>query len=423
MLHIDFLAILNENLGVYCCCFFVCSILFFFIGRRLTHSWIDPLRITLVFSAFAAAVPPFLYFVGLIKMEILLNFIISESLFWVGFLCLSFSNISFSRTRIIGEGRIAFALYIFMFIVYAFLMLFTYVVLGVPLFMDSRLSLFADTGLGTIERLLPLLQTYCLIYSFHLLGKERYFRKRILPYVVFSVFVVTGILSGSKSALLPFLYSYFGYSYFFKETLDIGRRYLKFFFLAAGAGVIVVAFSLNVSVLEAIGVFLFRFIAAGDIYWMGYVDDVYRKVIISDSFTYLFSGILAPMRIIPAPEISSGIGFQMVGIINPQMENILVGPNPRAPFLGFVLFGWWGILFNLFVGMFLSIMIYRLPKVMPKGIVTCAYYTYVYTTLMNFVIDPAYSVGLIMNIVVCTVFLAIAVIFFMSLESSNCSSE
>jgi len=415
MQHLDFLELLTDNIFIYLLCLLANIIIFWKVGEKLTRTWIDPLRLIIIFATFANAIPPFLYFTNTIDSEIFFHFLISESFLWGAFLLFSRSDINFAKTAIINENKIAFSMYILFFILYTILIGFTYAYLGIPLFLPSRLSLFVDTGLGSIERILPFLQLYCLIFSFYLLevSKKKSFI-RLIVYFVFATFVVTGILSGSKSGLAPFLTAAFGYYCFYKKETVFGLKYLKYLVFAAVAGILVIILSSEVTALAATQEFFFRFIASGDVYWMGYPDRLYANTSVPNSFSYLFSGILAPLRLIEAPVAGTGLGFQLSRIINPGMD-LLVGPNIRPAMLGLMLFGWGGIFLTFGIGVFLAIVIFQLPRLLPKGILSVIYYTYLYSVVVVFLQDPAYGVGCISNVVFCTIFFIFSLFICMSI--------
>ena len=59
------------------------------IMKKHSYGWLDPLRITLIFAMFANAVPIFFLFNSLISVENFVYFVLSETLFWIGFLVFS----------------------------------------------------------------------------------------------------------------------------------------------------------------------------------------------------------------------------------------------------------------------------------------------------------------------------------------------
>lgn len=419
MLHLDFLELLSENILLYLGCLLVNIIVFWLIGRKITHNWIDPLRLSIVFATFANAIPPFLYFTNTIDLDVFLHFLVSESVLWITFVFFSKNKLQFSSITIVNENKVAFCMYILFFLLYVILISFTYVYLGIPLFLPSRLSLFVDTSMGSIDRLLPFLQLYCLIFSFYLLGRgEKKSWLRFFVYFVFFTFIVTGILSGSKSGLTPFLTAAFGYYCIYKKEVLLSKKYLKYIFGVIVAGILVVVLSSEASVLVATQEFFFRFIASGDVYWMGYPDHLYAQTHVDNSFSYLFSGILAPLRIIDIPVAGSGLGFQLSRLINPGMD-LLVGPNIRPTMLGLILFGWGGIFLTFGIGIFLAFVIFQLPKFLPNGILSVIYYTYLYSIVIIFIQDPAYGIGCISNIVFCTIFFILSLFMCMSIVNKS----
>ena len=410
MAHIKFLLVLEDNVPLFLLILFLNSVLFYFIGRKLARSIIDPLSLALVFVVFANSIPPFLFFTNNIKLDNLLYFEFFEFVFWGILYTFSLRKKGFSDRIIVSEYRIGIFIYFLCFFIYVLLISFTYVYLGIPLFLPSRLSLFVNSGLGSIERLLPFLQLYCLTFSFYLLNKSNISKVlRLFIYFVFFTFIITAILSGSKSGMVPFFYAIFGYFYIYKRQFTINRRIYGLLIISALSGILVLVLSQNLTFFEALNEFSFRFIGSGDVYWMGLPNDVYKDLKFENSYSYLFSGILSPLRLIETPAANSGFGFQLAEILNPGLD-VLMGPNVRPSLLGKILFGWGGLIFSAFLASFLSFIMYFLPRFMPRGILSTIYYTYIYVTILSFISDPVYSVGLIMNIIFCTLFFVFLIV-------------
>jgi hypothetical protein len=423
MQHIQFLLILEDNISLFLFVLLFNAVLFYIIGRKLVRSIIDPLSLALVFVVFANTIPPFLFFTGNIKSDNLIYFEIFEIVFWSILYIFSLRKKQFSKKNLVNEYRIGYLMYFICFFIYLVLIVFTYIYLGIPLFLPSRLSLFVNSGLGSIERLLPFLQIYCLIFSFYLLNKSSLSKlTRIFIYFVFLTFVVTAILSGSKSGMIPFFTAIFGFYYIYKKQFKVNRRFYGLLVLSSFSAIVVLVLSQELTFLEALSEFSFRFIGSGDVYWMGLPNSVYKDLKIDNSYTYLFSGILSPLRLIDAPAANSGLGFQLAETLNPGLD-VLMGPNMRPSLLGKILFGWGGIIFSAFLALFLSFIMYELPRFMPKGILSSIYYTYIYVTILSFISDPVYSIGLIMNIIFCTFFFLLLIVFCESFLESGMNNS
>lgn len=396
---VELLSILTSNIFVYICCLFITAIIYTKISMRYTNSWADPFRIALVFIAFANTIPLFLFTLGYIEGNDFLYFIASELCFWAGFFILSKKRIVFSRIKLINNQSLNFSLFIIFLVCHIISTGFVYLNLGIPVFQESRLSVFAGTGLGTIQRISPYISVYCLFYSFYLLDEfENNFYYRSLAYLTFIIFFTTYVLSGSKGSLLIIVFSYYGYHSFYKnKKVNVDKKQIIF----ALSGALIVNFlTANVDPAEALINLLIRFVASGDIYWIAYPNQLYELIKIpgDNSFNYLFSGILAPLRIIAMPNFEDVMGFQFTRLLNPNLPDLLVGPNVRLPVLSQILFGWPGLFLCFLVGAFLSAAIFRIPRLLPSGIITLSFYTYFYITLMTFFTDVALGIGYLVDL-------------------------
>ena len=89
------------------------------IMKKHSYGWLDPLRITLIFAMFANAVPIFFLFNSLISVENFVYFVLSETLFWIGFLVFSRKHAHFNRQfKIQFDQQLAFQLYLIFFALY-----------------------------------------------------------------------------------------------------------------------------------------------------------------------------------------------------------------------------------------------------------------------------------------------------------------
>ena len=63
----------------------------------------------------------------------------------------------------------------------------------------------------------------------------------------------------------------------------------------------------------------------------------------------MFGGFLSTFRLFPQELVPTNIGYQLVGIIFPDLD-LVVGPNPQHPVFGYHYFGAFGFVFSFVLG-------------------------------------------------------------------------
>ncbi len=381
-------------------------VFFVLIGKNYTHTWFDPLRIYLLTAAFTAVVPVFLYAIGNIDFNLFAYFTLAQLVFWLAFIIPAKKKLILSKKILTNEKRIASILYVIFFSVYVISVGLTYILLGIPLFKESRLDTYSGSGIGILERMIPFCQIYCIFYSFYLWKNSTglFNSKRIITIFSFFLFAVVGILSGSRSSFYIFLFIYWGYCYYYTRDVQKLSRYYKFFII--GIAISLLSFSLqsgSYNLLGSLSSFGLRAISSGDNYYMALPNDMWKQVETGPWFNHLFYGLLGPVKIIggsnaPPPPI----GFQLTWLVNPTIYGQSTGPLSSPALLGFLYFGWGGIVFSIIIGIFVSLVIFRLPAILPKGIISSILCTYIYIQMLSFIGDPtlgmAYLFDMLFNI-------------------------
>ncbi len=419
MSHWEFFRLLLINSPVYLFSISITGLLTFLVARRVTNSWFDPFRIGFVFVAFANAVPVFLFLINKIAFNDFIYFFFAETSFWIGFLLFSKKNVVFAEKRFVNERKLAYIVFLIFLVLYLIFTGLIYYLRGIPLLMKSRLDLFKDSGgLAILGRVSFFFQIYCLIYGFYLWSITNERINKVI--VLFSVclFILTSILSGSKSNFLYLLYSFWGYNKFYKNRNIDGKKYYKYFIPAFVVGIIVIVIQTHSNVTDGILSFCTRFISDGDIYWMSYPNQAYKKVIINDWFANFFQGFFGPMRLIDYSKAGTILGYQIEWIIYPYLKGFSAGPNSRLPVLGYIYFGWGGLIFSFLNGLFLSIISFKIASFFPKGIFSTIIFSYIYMLIFSMSGDAVSGMSNLFNILFNCVFLFFT-IFIVSLFISK----
>lgn len=390
MNNTDFFVLLLDNISIYIVCFILTVIPFIFIIRKVYLSIIDPLIHTIIFAILANVIPVFLYFIGSIESRYFFYFVLAESLFWWGFLtgrklpCIK-HIFSFKH-----EEYISIYIYIVFFVILFVMTIFTYVVFGIPMLMENRMAVFINSGgFGVIARLSPFITTYCVFYSYYILSNKKNIFLYIFSIIVLLSIMLFSIFSGSRSSFLIFAFSYFGYCYYYNKKIPkkkISRNIIIFAII--GAFYMFSFSAIGYGWLGALTSFIVRIVANGDVYWSAYPNGIIENVKASPWYIELFSGFIFPLRLADISNYPAAIGQQLTWLNNPMLSGVAIGANARPPIMGYVLFGWFGLIFSYILGMLISWFIKVVKSLFPSGILGAIIAFHIYMQLLGLVTDP-----------------------------------
>lgn len=247
------------------------------------------------------------------------------------------------------------------------------------------------------------------MYSYYQIDKGCSFFYKLTSVLVFVVLAITGILSGSRASFFIFLYSYFGYQFLYKGVKPNFKKFVKYFPVAVIGAIIVLLLTSKGNLSDAFILLAQRVIASGDCYWQAYPNEIINNMDIKNSMSYLFSGILGPLRLIDYSTVSPPIGAQLTWNLFPYLEGVMVGPNARPPILGYVLFGRMGLLFSLMLGIFTSGVMFRLAAFLPKGFIPSVFVMYLYLNMLAFIVDPVYGFTCLFDVLLNFSFLLVTI--------------
>jgi len=424
MQHYKYYLLVFENYEIQLLCLLFCAIPMYFIGKIYSQSWIDPLRISLVFVSFANAVPTFLFFVGEIKSYLFYFFICSETSFWIGFIILASSKIKLSQRRVFDDKKLNKHLFILLFIIYLVFTFITYSRFGLPIFNESRIATYQDSGgYGIFARISPFISNFLLMYCFYQLDRDNKLHNKfnkLISVIVFLSIAITGILSGSKSAFLGFVFAYFGYNSYYKEKEFNFKKNIKYIpiILSGAFAVIWVSGNGEQSIFTVLDDFFLRMISTGDCYYMSYPNEIINDLVAGNSELFLFSNLLAPMRLLDPSTIPKPLGVQIAWIVYPNLEGLFVGPNSRHEIVGYVLYGFGGgIMFSFIIGILTSFLMFRLPSLLPKSFINSTIITFIYISSVIFITDVTAGIAIIFDIMLNTSILMILILIIKSFHN------
>ena len=393
MTSIEFLeSLLLPHINEYMICLIFSISVHFSVLKKFVHGIIDPLFFTILTASFANSIPLFLFVYDVIKNEYFFYILIVELCLWGGFLGKARSKISSNPNELLYGERISRQVFYISLVLFILLKLVSYLLVGIPLFMVSRLDA-NEGGTGALDRFAYFPQFYCAVYAFSLFQRG----KRTLPIFVVLLLSISSLLSGSKGAILVLLYAFFVYHFFYLyKYAKIKKRYLFILFCFV---LCVVILQNEQTVSSAVTSILFRFVANGDVYWMAFPNSIIENIHVQDILKHLFSGILGPLRLVPYEDMEPAIGLQLEWTLYPQYEGISMGPNARMPVLSYVYFGWLGCLFAFVIGRIGAILMYSFSALFPRSLLTAAFSGYCYVVVQSIFTDVCLFVSNIFNVI------------------------
>ena len=409
MTHFEYYKLFYDNFFLYMLLLLLCSFPFYKIWNKYTYTWFDPLRITIFTNIFTTTVVFFLYLTKQIEAGIFIQFITSIVVFWLAFIIFAKRQPSYSSKTMNNYGELAFILFILFLALFISLTSLTYFLLGIPLLANTRLETYAGSGLGVFGRLIPFFKTYCLFYSFYMWDscKKINVIKFFLIFVFF-IFIVTGILSGSRSSFFQLIFVFWGYHHFYKRDTQQLARYYRFLILAVLVSIM--SFSIKSEFFNFIGAankFILRAISSGDNYYMALPNNIIANVDIGIWYKHLFYGLLGPLRIINGDSVPPPVGYQLTWLTNPGIYGLATGPLSSPPLLGYIYFGWGGVFFSLIIGIFCSFAIFKLPYMLPRGVITSSISFYLYSSIIAFIGDVCLGMGYLFDTILNIIFVVV----------------
>ena len=410
----QFFDLLLEHWLLYALAVLISGGVMYFIARKYVVSLIDPLFFAILGSVFANAVPIFLLFVHEIRYETFVSFVLLEMAFWVGF-CLNKRH-RFYEERYhynIDNQRLHGFFLASAFFVIAFQLLY-YARQGIPMFFESRIDKYsgASSGLGIFDRLVVIVKTFCILYSFCNFNSKDFFIKRSSRFFIIFV-LITSFLTGSKSSLLGLILPFFFYAFYIKKlkiNLKIALAFAGGLLLLATLMILVTTTTDSMPPYIAI---MRRFSMYGDIYYEAYGNEIIRDIKITTPFKDLFVPILGPFRIINYADIKDSVpSIQVHNIVYPELADLLEGPNNRIPVLYYSFWGiGGGILASFITGYVISYGLFRLRHFFKKTLVGLSIYATLYMSLCNCMTDPIYGMEGIASLIFGYAFMLLLSVF------------
>ncbi len=372
-------SLLNEIVTIFLATIII-NILYIPIYKRCINGFLDPLLISVVFSSLANSVPFYLYFAGLMRGELFLFILFFEGCFWIVFykthICFKNKN---NKKIIKNESLLVERIGLLSIFIVILLQLYIYKLNGIPLFNESRFTATGgdDTIVNLLQRFISPFDTFLCLYCFYKMD----LRKK-KGYFILLIILVFSFLSGSKSFILRLISAYFYYNIFYKGKIP----YVKWYFILFIA--LTPLFTLYGKSDDTLSAYLYRLIGNGDIYWNAVYDDAIDHIKIENPIINQTHLLWGPFRHLigftPGPSDMAIVGESIMEYAYSYISGV---PNSRLPVLGWIYFRWWGLLFAMFMGWLVAILIKKVPNMFKNSLISAFYKASFYSIGASFITD------------------------------------
>jgi hypothetical protein len=374
-------------------------------------------------------VPIFLFFVGQISLKLFVSFVLTQLAFFAGFMLykpIKISDFISASFREIPAQEIRFTKWLFILIGGSniILQLFSYKLVGIPLFAESRLSIYGESGgiNNLLKRILDVTsQSHVFLTIYFLYEKNKNLTFKIYTYISIFFIVVFSVLSGSKGAFVTFGLAFFIYTLYSLRWGDWTLFYTikKFIYKFALVAVVVAIIVISLSE-ESGNPFLFillRIGQSGDVYYMAYPNDVIDKIPTMNWFIALFASPLNLLGIIPREMVPQPMGFFLMQYHNPSVE--FRGPNPRMNVFSYVYLGIiYSPIYCFILGAITSFFRNKLFYLLPRSIFGCILYFLLLNSALKLEPDFHYALADFINILIILPFF-ILLSYYFSIRKTN----
>jgi hypothetical protein len=395
----DVLEILFDESSLYEASAFFLAILFtYYIAfRRRFPSILDPIVYVLTLSAVSATFLLLLTVHGWVSVEKFSFVVLTLALFYLGFLMVdsSASNARSKRFVDLPSRPVSSITLATLFWANFAVLAIVYVFFGIPLFLESRLAQFTDSGgFGVLSRLQTGLEFATLVLGFIALRQSGPARNWAIAITL--QFTVSALLSGSKGSLLSGLFAWYLSHVFFSKswsgTPNLSRPMVAFLWLVIAAPLFVISIQSAGDaggLAGVVGRFATRIAAEGDGYAYFLGNDRIDVVAQHDWIAPLRQ-ILVALRLLPR-EGSVNPGLEIIREVL-SIDSPSLGPNSRLPIYLLFFYGYGGVVLAPLLGMALGWARNRLLKSSLGTPVKFAMMAAVYLYCSKIEVDPQIAV-------------------------------
>jgi hypothetical protein len=367
------------------------SLLYIFLFKKQLWGIFDPLFIPSVMMGGVAYCIYYMYIKKTVDFKYIHSFLITEISLIIGMVfsySISYKKKSFliddTVYHVTSKNFINIMLYISA-IFYIVTQIIVFIKIGFVLFMNDSNHVSAFDGQGPIRALLSGSRSTFILVLFY-----KYFCYKIsfVDKLLLLFYFISVCLGGSKSAILPPIVYFFTMNYCLYKMGVVKRIKIKLLILVPlfiFPIVIIMIQNMSINIEFVLFLLIGRIIGSGDIFVMGYNDNVINSLV-GDSFFYYvfypgFGSILKNLGFPLTPPIVLGsqIYKYYYGIGT-------AGPNARHNYLGLFFLGpYLSIFFSFFCGTVIGFV--RGKIIRNRNFFNLMFYMLLYTTVISLITD------------------------------------
>lgn len=351
----SYILFISEQWYLYIPLLILVIFLYLCLFRKYIWSIFDPLFVTAITMGSAAFVVFSLWLNDFVDPKYVTSFLCTEIFFIIGFFWVSnYFSVNVKTFSSLSVNILFVKMFAFITgLLASVLQFYIFYQLGFGLFREGVNHVSIFDGFGALKAFQEASSTIYFISFFY---KKRISVLRFFDYLFFLVLIIAILLSGSKAGLLRPVAIFFIVEYYFYRKTGKNIVHVKLIYLLCLSlfPLLVIITIDNVGFFQSILLFGIRLIGSGDIFVMGYDDDVVRHISANSFWQYIFypgwGSILKTIgfSITPPPIIGVDIYNYHYGLTN-------AGPNTRLNFLAYYFFGtFWGSMFAGFIGFFVG---------------------------------------------------------------------
>ena len=389
-------------------------LIYLLIYRKHIFSIFDPFFLIVVIIALANSTVFYLYYNNEIKPVYLNSFLITEASFLAGFFLIKPLSPKPALVNILPTPKwydsdlFISTLFYWCSIVHIMLQLITYAIVGLPIFMESRMMTYAGgSGFGIIGRITEVAGNVGTILLFYrMFYKDFKNFDKVYNYVYFIFLIFFLIVSGNKTNLVFLVYFLFLVQLCMNRIIGVKAELVsrkitkvqKWLFIVSIPLIFLVMsvqFSNSAGAgdgLDAGSAFLFRILSFGDVYYMTFPNDIILRMNHDSPFLQLFKDFLGIFRIVPWEKLPVDCGLEITSYHSIKDTAIIEGPNARYNYFAMLYFGVWGQIIYCFVlGLITSFIRNTLYMRLPKRIIWVIVYILLNFNLIYIFQDQSYT--------------------------------
>jgi hypothetical protein len=425
----EYFVLLFENWPKYLVSVFIVAFVYYIVFKKYYISLLDPFTFTCFFSAMSITVPVFLFFVNSITNKIFLSFVLTQMFFFLGFRMFSpirVDKIMSGKRQDENVQEIRFIKWFFILIGFTNigLQLFSYKLVGIPLFAESRLGIYGESGgiNNLLKRILDVtLQCHIFLTIFFIYFKSKSFFFKIYTNTSVAFILLFSILSGSKGAFMSFGLAFFIYALYSMRWGNTSLFFIiKKFILKFGVVALLAAFAVIMLSEAEANPFIFlllRIGQSGDVYYMAYPNNIIDLIPTVNWFVALFGGPLSLLKIIPRSMVPEPMGYFIMQYHHPDVE--FRGPNARMNVFSYVYFGIiYSPIYCFVIGSIFSFFRNRLFYLLPSNIFGCIVYFLFLNAALKLESDFQSALADFINLLVVLPFF-VFISYYLSLRNTN----